>query len=371
MAQTKLTDFAAALSLLFRNQLTTQINSVAVLPYLLPKMPGEGKAVFETAEFSGASDAVASAEGVARDSSDADDEAEVPINLNWAQYDKTVSVTGLAQAASGSNFNPESIGSRGQDLLLGRAMRQTRRVALGIARDSYAGDETTTPIELAGAARAIDSSGIFESIDPSTFPEWAAAENTDSLTGVSLSIIRKKLFTPIYDASGELPEFCTCPSNVFDILRDLFNDNQFRNVERIEVIRGGGPRGLDPRTIKLSAGMDAFLIDNIPFVRDRQATANTIYGWNTNYVEFQQLDPLASMLQRFGGSALEMMRQITDNPHMTLPREMLEGMEARTNGLSPHFRVLGDRGDSTELMVIVYAQLVWRRRNTFGKLILS
>ncbi len=371
MAQTALPDISSALSLLFRSKLTTQINSVAVLPYLLPKMIGEGKAVFETAEFSGATNAVASAEGVARSSSDADDEAEVPITLNWAQYDKTTSVTGLAQAASGSNFNSESIGSRGMDLLLGRALRQTRRVGLGIAEDSYAGSEIATPIELAGAERAIDSSGVFETIDPSSFPEWSAAENTDALANLSFQVVRTKLFTPIYDASGELPEFCTCPSNIFDALKALFNDNQFHNVERIEVIRGGGPRGLDPRTIKLSAGMDAFLIDNIPFVRDRQATANTIYGWNTQYVEFQQLDPLASMLQRFGGSALEVFRQITDNPHMTLPREMLEGMEARTNGLSPHFRILGDRGDSTEIMILLYGQLVWRRRNAFGKLLLT
>lgn len=371
MASTKLTDVSAALSLLYRRSMTSQINSVAVLPFLLPVLPGEGKALYWTVEFSGASNASASAEGVARDSSDADDEAEVPATLSWAQYDKTASVTGLAQAAAGSNYNPQSIGAEGQDLLLGRVRRQHRRVALGMAADLYAGDPTASPVELAGAATAIDSSGTFAGINPGTYSEWVSTENSIALASISFQQIRENLYTPIYDACGESPDFVTCPSNIYDAVKALFSDYEKFVRDEITLYRGGGPDGMEARTVKLAAGVDCFMVEGIPWIRDRHATANTAYAWNSNYVAIRQLDPLASILNQGAQGVLDFFRRITDNPNLVLPREDLEGMAAAYPGISTHIRVLGDRGDSTEAMILAYAQVEWLRRNAFGKLVFT
>jgi hypothetical protein len=366
MAVTVLADVSAALSLVMRPRLQTQINSVAVLPYLLPIVPGEGKSCNWSVEFTGASNAAASAEGVARSSADADDETEVPATLAWAQYDKTSSVSDMAQAASGRNLNPESIGSIGNDLLLGRVAGQGRRIALGIASDLYAGDPTASPTELAGAAIAIDSSGTFASINPATYTEWASVESTSALAGISFSMLRD-FITDIYDSCGFLPEFITCPTNVFNAIRDLYTDFEANVVREISMARGGGARGEEPRVVKLAAGMRAVEVDGVPFVLDKWATANTMYAWNTDFVEIQQLDPLQSILDKGAEGILDLFRRVADDPKVTLPREQIEGMLARGTGLRPQLKLLGDRGLSKEANISVFAQLQWKRRNAFGK----
>src|SRR5690606_6267299 len=117
----------------------------------------------------------------------------------WAQYDKTASVTDLAKNAAASNLNPQSAGSVGPDLLKGELGDMAVRVMSGVASDMYGGNETASPVELAGAARAIDSSGSFAGIDPGTYSEWAAIEATCPLADLSLEQIREDLLTPIYD----------------------------------------------------------------------------------------------------------------------------------------------------------------------------
>lgn len=368
MASTVLGDVAPALSLIFGARLTTQIRSVAVLLFLLPVAFGAGKALFWTVEFTGAADAVASAEGVARSSADADAESEVDATLGWAQYDKTSSVTGLAEAATASNYNPESVGTVRNSLLMGRLRAQARRIGLGLARDLYAGNPGATPTELAGAAIAIDSSGVFASINPATFPEWAAIENTHALVDLSFAAIRSKLFTAIYDACGLKPEFCTCPSNVFDKIKEQFGDNELNVSRELMLARGGGPDAMEHRVAKLEAGLDIMSLDGVYIVRDLHATANTLYAWNTEYVMIKQLNALQSAVRPGPDGVLAYFQELTSNPDLRMSTEELEGMAGRHPGVTPHIRVLGDRGDSTEAMMLVYAQVEWTRRNAFGKL---
>lgn len=366
MAVTVLSDFSAALSLMLRSKLQSQINTVAVLPYLLPMAPGSGKSLSYTLQFTGAANATASAEGVARSSSDADDESETVCTLNWAQYDKVSSVSDLAQAASGSNYNPESVASYGNDLLLGKVMDQAMRVGLGLASDLYAGNETASPVQLAGAARVIDSSNTIGGVAPGTFTEWAATESTGALAAISFDQIRT-FITAIYDACGYTPEFMTCPSNVFNAIRGLFTDYEANVVRDISLMRGGGVNGDEPRTLKMLAGMRAVEVDGVPIVLDKWATANTLYAWNTQYVELQQLDPLQSILDQGSAGIQDLFRRLAGNPNITLPREQVEGMAARGSGWRPHIKMLGDRGLSKEAVVAVFPQVKWKRRNAFGK----
>ncbi|MEQ1494484.1 MAG: hypothetical protein ABL912_01815 [Novosphingobium sp.] len=364
MASTAQADVAAALSLVMRPRIESQINNVAVLPYILPITRGEGKSVNWTAKFTGAANATASTEGVARSSTDADDEISVPATLPWAQYDKTSSVTDLAQAAAGSNYNPESIQAIGNDLLAGLAGDQAMRLALGIATDCYAGNDGASPPQLAGAARIIDSSGTVCGINPSTFTEWASVEDTGALAAVTFDVVRN-WFTNIYNACGMMPEFVTCPSNVFNALRALYSDFD-PSVREVSTSRGGGMDGREPRAVKLAAGMRAIEIDQVPFVLDRHCTANTMYAWNTQFVEIQQLDPLASLLAQGPEGLNDLFSRIAGRT-VTLPRQDIEGMMARSAGLRPHLNLLGKRGLSNEANIAVFAQFKWSRRNAFGK----
>lgn len=365
MAATALADVSAALSLMLRPKITNQINNVAVLPYLLPIVKGEGKSLNWTVKFSGATDAVASAEGAARSSSDADDEIPVSATLNWATYDKTSSVTDLAQAAAGSNFNPESIQAIGRDLLLGLVTDQTARIAKGIARDMYEGDPAGSPIELAGAALAIDSSGTFAGINPATYTEWASVENTAALAALSFALIQDFL-TDVYDNCGFYPEFVTVPSNVFNAIKGLYTDYEAHTIREINLSSGGGARGDEPRAVKLSAGMRAVEVDQVPFVLDRHCTANTMYAFHSDFVRIHQLDPMQSILDG-GAEAINDLFSRLAGRVIQLPRADIEGMMAKNNGLRPHIKLLGDRGLSKEAVTAVFAQVEWRRRNAFGK----
>jgi hypothetical protein len=355
MATTNLAAVSAALSLIYGLALTTQINSVAVLPYLLPVVRGVGQSCNWTVEFTGAANASAVADGTARSASDADAETERPATLSWALYDKVTSVGDLVQAAAGSNFNPNSIGAIRGDLLVGKTVRQARRLALGIASGLYAGNETASPVQIAGAARAIDSSGTFAGIDPGTYTEWVSIEQTGALSSVTFAVV-DAFIQAIYDACGEKPEFMTCPSNVWLALKALFVDYAPPYVREFALARGGGATGEMPRAVKLSAGMDAIEINGIPVVVDKWATANTLYAWNTNYVEIQQVDELASILDQGADAIQALFRNLAGDSGIQLPREAIEGMAARSPRIRPYIKLLGDRGHSKEALVRAYLQ---------------
>ncbi|HYD02637.1 MAG TPA: phage major capsid protein [Phycisphaerales bacterium] len=363
MGATDLAAISAALSLVFPDRITNQINRKVVLPMLLPVVVGAGKVVAGTAKFTGATNAAASAEGVARSATDADQEVKVNWSEDWAQYDKVASVTDLAAAAVASNLNPGSVGARGADLLAGEVGDMGVRVMMGVASDMYGGDPGATPTELAGAALAIDSSGTFQGINPATYTEWASTEASVALADISLEQIREDLLTPIYDACSEKPDLLTCPSNVFDKIRGLFSDREV-TLRAITTARG---------TIKLQAGIDAIELDGIPVVRDPQCTANTLYAWNTNYVQVEQLLPpeLAALFgaDRPREALVDFLRMINDDPKLVIPDAVLDGLMARPNTLMPCVKVLGPRGLSTEAMVYIHAQLAWAKRSAFGKVL--
>lgn len=366
MASQALADVAAALSLYFRPRIQRQINGTTVLPYLLPMVLGAGKALNYTAEFSGAADASATAEGVALDASDADAEVPVAATLPWAQYTKVASVTDLMQAAAGSNVNPGSTAALDGDSLLGQTANQAFRLGRGLAVDAYAGNPGASPIELAGAALAIDSSGIFAGINPATYTEWSATEQTGALSAISFDVLSAFLLA-IYDACGEMPEFVTCPSNVFNAIRGLYRNYEAHTVEEIMLSRGGGVTGREPRVVKMASGMRAVEHDQVTFVLDRDCTANTMYAWNTRYVEIQQLDPHHSILDGGPGAIEALFRRVAQNHGVKLPQTDIEGMAAANGGFRPSIKMLGNRGMSKEAVVYAFAQMKWARRQAFGK----
>ena len=373
MATTTLADVQAALSLVYRPRLQTQINSVCVPFHLLPVVNGEGKSLNWTAEFTGAADAGAVADGVALDSSDADAEIEVPASLPWATYNKVSSVTKLAQAAARTNFNPTSLTGGGADLLVTKIFKQTRRLARGFGSDFYQGNPGAVTPELAGCELAIDSSGTFANIDPVTYTEWAATKQTTSLDGLTLDYLTR-FFTAIYEACGDYPEFALVPPNVFNRIRALLGTSEANTVREVRMARGGGRDGEDPRVVKLMAGMRAVEVDQIPIVMDTFCTANTLYAMNSQYVEVQQLpdESEQSLLDLGQDGVTALFRRLTGaGIPIQLPRESVEGMLARGGGVRPFVTLLGARGLSTEAAISMFCQLKWGRRNGFGSVLFT
>lgn len=373
MAATVLSDISDAMTLLYAARLQRQILSTAPLLFLLPMTVGVGQSANWTVQFTGnAVNAIASAESVQRSQADATDENEQGLNLSWAQYDATSSVSDISQNAVDSDINPSSLGADNGDLLERKIMEQATRVAFGIARDLYAGNETSNPVQLAGAARWIDSSTVFASIDPASVPEWASVEESTPLSTLNLARIRE-FITDIYDVSGHIPEFFTCNSNVFNQIRNRFNDFEANVTREVTMERGGGMRGLDRRTVTLDAGFRAVEVDQIPVVLDRFATANTLYAWNTRFVEVQQ-QRRARMTRLFMGGQQAMtaaFEQLTDMGLLLLPEKQVEGMMPRHMGMTPYIKKLGTRGSTEDAMVLWQGQVVCSRRNAFGKLTLS
>lgn len=373
MASATLADASAVLSTVYGNDLATQINSTSVPFYLLPVVPGEGKALFWTAEFTGAANAAATAEDAALDASDADDEDELPATLPWAVYTKTSSVTDLSQAGIATNYNPGSSHALNGDSLLGKVHRQARRLALGFSGDFYAGNPGASTPELAGLALAVDSSGTFAGIDPTVETEWAATELTGSLNGLNIEQVRE-FFTQIYLACGEYPEFCLAPANIFNKVRGFYDDYEANVVREVHMSRGGGPDGQAPRTVKLHGGMRAVLVDQIPIILDRFCTANTMYAINTSGIELQQLPTKEqrSIMDLGQRGITELFERVAGADRlMKMPREDVEGMTRMGGGIKPYVKLLGARGITTEAVLEAFVQIKYTRRNCHGKLVLS
>lgn len=365
MAATTLADVSAALSLVYPPDITNQINRKTVLPHLIPVKPGSGKGVYGTAKFTGATNAAASAEGVQRSATDADQEVKVPYSQSWSQYEKTASVTDLSAAGVATNLNNGSAGAINGDLMAGECGDMAQRVMMGVAGDLFAGDPGATPVEIAGLALAIDSSGTFQTIAPGTYTEWASVENTFPLADITQTKIEDELLTPIYDACNEKPDLMVTTSAIFSKIKALFTGRDI-TLREITTARG---------TVKLMSGIDAIEVAGVPLVKDPYCTTGVLYAVNTNYVSIEQLLP-APLQAIFGvdrprEALVEFLRMVHDDPRLVIPDKDLDGMMARATTLMPCIKLLGARGLSTEAMVYLFAQTHWSKRNAHGKLVLT
>lgn len=352
MAMVELADISDALSLVFRAKITSQINRNVVLLNLLPVVDGDGKVCTWTAKFSGRTNAAGYTEGADMADGDFDNEARVPATLNWATYRKGAKVSGVAAAAAASSVNPQSAtADAGGDVFLSEIHDAVDRLALGIGADLYSGDGSAAH-PLIGLASWADSAGAIASIDPAAYAEWAGNESSVALANLSLSELRK-FHTSIYNACGEPPEFCIMPPAIFDAVGELFGSER-RYVTELTTAAGA---------VKLTGGFKAIEVDGIPYVRDRHATANKIYGLNSRYLDVCALPAYNSPMtpDRF----LDVMKRATgERP----PMEAYEGLAARNNGLRAYVDFLAKTGDAQKAQVKSYCSLRVYRRNSIGKL---
>ena len=356
MATLSLSAISVAMSLILSGTLTDQFRRDVPLLHLLDVETDGNAALTWNPKFEARSAGGAYAEGADMADSDFDSHTRVKATLNWAEYRAGAKVSGLAQSTSAAgNYI-------GGDVFTEELIDAIDKVALDLGTDLYAGDPTASPVELAGAAVAIDgSAGTFAGLATATYGDWVAGEDSIASADLSFENLRTKLHRPVKDATGRDPDFVTCPGAVWDQVKGLFDDK----AEVVNEIRVNG-RMLD---IRQAFGGKAIEIDGVPYIEDRLATASTLYAWQPRFVKLVQVparkpgvDPTQVV------AAIKMLTGLDVN--VTDVEARLRQMQ-QGGALVPFVEMLAQTGDAYKCMVKVYCQVKWRRRNAFAKLVLT
>lgn len=365
MSLTVASDVAGALSVYLARPLASSINFSNGILHLLESKVATGAQCTWTVEFSGQSNAVATAETATYVPGDSTSEIERLAALGFGKYEKHSAVSGKAERIAQAVPRPpgaHSLISSKNRLLMSRAGRSYERVVRGVAADVYAGVTGQNPEQIVGLAQAVDSTGTYAGLAQGTYSEWASVEDTVTTANLSISAVREKLILPIFNACGKYPTVLATGSTIFLGLLNLLGSNSDPYVRGIEVPGPGGT------VRKLAAGAKAFMIDEIPVILDRDCTAGTIYGLNTEHLWLEQLPTLE---YGFPDEQIRSLLMMIDPAAKNLTDDQLikisQGIR-NPSGILPSFKLLGAVGDQEQVICTAYAQLVVELRNAHGKL---
>lgn len=357
MSALSTTDIDSILSALALSApLTDQINRSVVLANLLPKVR-KGDPVKESAKFTGRTAAGGISQTAAAPTASA--HVKIPFSLAMGEYSDTAAVTGRASAAAGAVANPDPLG--GADLLEQEVRDANDNIALSLGQDLYSGDgSTANPIF--GLATAVDSTGVYGGLDPDDYPEWVSTERTVAAASLNFEAIRGWM-TGIENACGERPDMIIARPTVVDSLVSLYGSTAAPFVS--EVVTAGGVR-------KLSAGTRAIQVEGVPVIGDRFCTNNTLYGLNSKYVYIANMWPYSSkfsidqLVDRF----MEKTLQVTGKTMLAEDAAAYIN-QAIESGFLAKLIYLAKTGNQDSVQIVVYAQLMVKRRNSCGKLIIT
>lgn len=356
MATVTRADVAVAMSLILRDPMVDQFRRDSVMLNILAVRPGANAALTWNPKFTGRSAGGPYAEGADMSAGDYDSHVRAQAVLSWASYRAGAKVSGLAMAVT-SNGNQYVVGG---DLFDEELRDAVDKMAMDVSSDIYAGDPTASPVELAGAAIAIDgTAGTFAGLASATYAEWLASENTIATASLSKETIRQYLIRPVQNAARKRPDVITCPPSIFDTLIPLFDDK----VDTTIILRAANNERVD---IALAAGARALNLDGTWIIEDRHCTASTLYAWSLDDVELQQVP--AATPQRDPKRVAAAIKMLTG---VDIEVEEVEKMMRRGGAVAPTIEFLAQTGDAYQAMVKAYIQLKWRRRNSFAKLVLS
>lgn len=259
----------------YRDDIVRQINRRTMLLKLLPIVPGEGKNVAFAPEADGQ---LAENYSDGADAANFGSDAQASATLSWGLYRAAFHLSELAMDASASASTPI-----GNHMLWARNLvNASAKLASTLNAAMFNGAGTGTLV--AGLDTAIGStSNIYAGIDRSVGGNSyfrPTVVDPGVLTAPTLSGIRDDI-RQIYVACGENPDVAVCAPDVFNKIGSLFDATR-RQVDQINTARG---------SIRLDFGWQALEVDGTLFVKDKDATANTIYYLNTNHVRVEYLPP--------------------------------------------------------------------------------
>lgn len=348
---------SAGLNLLLGPGMTDQFRRDTVALTLIGAEPGAGENCVVNVKGDGRNTAGAHSEGEDVEDADFSTHGRFKSTVNWGEYWALAKLSGLSEAVAANG------GYVGGDVMQEELTDAIDELAVKLGAHVYSGNSGATPPQLAGAARFIDSSDDnFGGIDTGDNTWWSASEQT--ITGTpTLEGIRTKLFRPVKDATGRLPEFVTLDGTSWDAMQSLFD----ANGEVVHTITTTAAGTVD---IQASFGQTAYKLDGVPFVEDRHATASTLYAWQSRFVKIRQLrKPVDS-----GATPAEIQTVMKALTGVDISvDEVMARIRAvnQARGLMPMIEALAKTGDSRKFMVTVKAQLAWKRRNAFAKVLLA
>lgn len=327
MADTLSTLSLITLAQQFRGSTVRQVNRRCVILRLIKIVPGEGKNVAFAPEADGA---IAETYSESADTSNFGSDAQASATLSWGLYRSGFHVSQLAMDAAATTQTP--VGNR---LLWARNMVNAgAKLASFINKDIFSGTAGVVGLDSAiGSA-----SNTYATIDRSQAGNSyfrPTVVDPGVLTDPTFALMRDDV-RQVYEACGEQPDLAPCSPAVFNKIGGLFDATR-RQVDQVMTARG---------QIRLDFGLQALEMDGMMFVRDKDATAHTIYYVNSEHVELQYLpSQLMSGLPQEG-----------DTPD--------DGFGAVPLGMT--YEMLAKLGPSERAHVRATVQLVVNRPNSCG-----
>ena len=356
MATLTLAGISAALNLVFQDPMADQFRRDVLLPNLLEVVPDKNDTITWPAKFDGRATAGARAEGHDTQDSDFSSHTRAKASLAVAEYFGYAKVSGLAQSVAAATG-----GAGGADLLEEEVRDAIDEMAAAISADLYAGSVAASPTEIEGLARAVAASGTYAGLAQGTYAAWASPVNTLAADALSVANLRAKLHRPFKDAAGVWPEFVICPGTLWDSVGALFDDQSRIMVDSVYTRAKGEVK------LRGAGGFRAIMVDGIPHIEDRHATASTFYALHSKDVTLRQVPAAGSSM---APSAVQ--RALKDLTGVTLEVNDIATMLAKGDRrLQPTIEALGKTGDNLKVMVKVYLQLRLRRRSSAAKLTLT
>lgn len=280
-----LSAITGALAQVYRPKTIRTFNAHSVLLRMLEKRRGSGKNCAWTWEGDGA---IGENYTDGQDVSNLGNDSKNAAVLSWGMYRSSFSITDLALSVAASSHSPQDL----VQLVAREFENASRKLASSINDEGYDGLGTGTLI--CGLDVALDDANTYAGVNRSTGGLEgfrASVFDEGSPTPISIEMVREDL-SAVYDACGEQPGLAFLKTDLWNAMA-----NKFQNVRRFnqDVISVGG------RQITLDASVGAIEVDGCVFVKDKDATANTIYYINPSYVRFEYL-PFGPMDQMMAQS---------------------------------------------------------------------
>lgn len=359
MAGASLASISAFLNLMYGAGSVDQFRRDVILPNLIPTVFESNATCTWRAKVAARNTAAAKAAGADASGSDFSTDTKLQASLAWAHYESFASITGTAQriAAANGGYNSGMGGGSELDREIADAGEE---LSVLLSQHSYSGVVGNTPPELAGLAAAIDSTGTYAGIAQSSYSDWASGENTLASADLSVEKIRTLLFRPVKDATGHKPSVVLCSGTIMDQVKTLAD-----NATAVQII---ATPALGPVNVA-NLGFDGVMVDGVPFLEDRHATASTLYAVNLAHLEYVQIPP--DWLSMDPGQIAGAVKEITGK---TIGRDVIEGAirdAIAGRRMMASINALAKNGDSTRIQLVLDAQLRLRRRNAAAKLTLT
>lgn len=366
MATLSLADRSAVMNLIFRDSLAVQFNDK--YPSLqLFEVESDGNAVCTwSAEFETRTAGGAYAEGADMASGDYDSNTTRQASQSWARYRKGARLSGDVQAVVTQNGGlPQNMNLVEHEIKGG-----VKSLLKDLNTHLYSGNVGASPVQLAGLAAAIDSSTAapYAGIDGATYTTWKSAEASIAVAALNIANLRTYLFNPIRNAHGLYPDMVLCDEVFYDkvkILADQSGEVPFMYMN-------------GQRVILRELGVNAVMVDGVPFVFDRFCTTNTAYAITRDHIKIVQLPPSAALYT--GNEALaaanatviaNMIAGMEANSLLVSEAEIMQALLAMSRRIQPVMEPLAKTGDADNYMVKWYGQMKAIRRDTHAKLILT